>query len=580
MKIRKLLKKENILLTIIIIVFSFYFAAITFFTFTVELSELLVLETLTHNRLLLITLLLLFSIMLFLVVYNTIQIVIDRVKNREGSKFRLRLTLFFLLITLISIVPLSLISNNLISKSINLWFVKKIEASLIDALEVSKELYQKLSEESVAELEALCGDCELEEVAGIPFKEIDGLFSFSPLHNRFENIYLKDNVAGSILLNSITGDQLPSDTWKRVTAGDKEYLIIPVKTETERILYIVRLIPEQISDYAVTISDGLQYYSTLKIIRQPNKVFIILFFLVITLPFILLAFYLSLIISRQVTAPIGALARATQRVAEDDLEYSIKVSAKDELKLLVDSFNRMTNDLRVNKELLKHSERSAAWRDIARRIAHEIKNPLTPIKLSAERILKLYKKNDRYREVLTKGINTIITEVENINEMVNEFSHFARFPDTKLGKHDIIATFYDILEFLRDTHRDIEFNFTHDEKSVYLLVDGPQVRRALLNVIYNSISAIQDSGIISVDCYPKDRPAEDKNRYIIAISDNGGGIETGIRDKIFDPYFSKNSDGSGLGLAIVEKIVLDNRGRIWFESRPGKTTFFLEFGRA
>jgi nitrogen fixation/metabolism regulation signal transduction histidine kinase len=578
MKIRKLLKKENLLLTIIIIVFSFYFAAITFVIYTVE--PLALVESLTHNKLLLTTLILLFSIMLFLVVYNAIQIVIDRVKNREGSKFRLRLTLFFLLITLIPIVPLSLISNNLISKSINLWFVRGIESSLIDALEVSKELFQKLSDESIAELENRCGDCELEEVAEIHFEKIDGMFSFSPLHNRFESIYVKDNRAGTILLNSLTSDQLPSDTWKRITAGDAEYLIIPVKPETESTLYIARLIPEQISDYAGTISDGLQYYRTLKIVRQPAKGLITLFFLVITLPFILLSFYLSLIISRQVTVPIGELARATQRVAEDDLEYIIRVNAKDELKLLIDSFNRMTNDLRVNKELLKHSERSAAWRDIARRIAHEIKNPLTPIKLSAERILKLYKKHDRYREVLTKGINTIITEVQNINEMVNEFSHFARFPDTKLGKYDIIATLQNILEFLRDTHKDIEFNFSHDEESVYLLVDGPQVRRALLNVIYNSINAVHDSGIISVDCYPKVESAEENSRYIIAISDNGGGIESDIRDKIFNPYFSRNSNGSGLGLAIVEKIVLDNRGRIWFESEPGKTTFFLEFGRA
>jgi nitrogen fixation/metabolism regulation signal transduction histidine kinase len=474
-------------------------------------------------------------------------------------------------------VPLSLISNNLISKSISLWFVREIEGSLSDALEVSKELYQHLSEESMAELESRCGDCDLEEMALITFEKIDGVFSFSPLNNQLRRIYLKEDQVASTLLNSLTVDQLPSDTWKRITLGNEEYLIIPIKTNTESMLYIARLIPKQISNYAVTISDGLQYYRTAKISRQPIRGLIILFFLLITLPFILLSFYLSLIISRQVTVPIGELARATQRVAEDDLEYSIKVGAKDELKLLIDSFNRMTNDLRVNKELLKHSERSAAWRDIARRIAHEIKNPLTPIKLSAERILKLYKKDDRYREVLTKGINTIITEVQNINEMVNEFSHFARFPDTKLGKYEIIATIYDILEFLRDTHRDIKFDFTHDEESVYLLVDGPQVRRALLNVIYNSINAVQDSGIISVDCYS--RGDEEKNRYIIAISDNGGGIESDIRDKIFDPYFSQNSDGTGLGLAIVEKIVIDNRGRIWFESEPGKTTFFMEFQR-
>jgi nitrogen fixation/metabolism regulation signal transduction histidine kinase len=184
--------------------------------------------------------------------------------------------------------------------------------------------------------------------------------------------------------------------------------------------------------------------------------------------------------------------------------------------------------------------------------------------------------------VLSKAIGTIIAEVENITEMVNEFSHFARFPDTRLGKHDIITIIDDILAFLKDVniHRDVEFQFTHEGDSVYLLVDGMQIRRAILNVIYNSINAIGNNGVISIHGYPSKDRSSDGEKYILSISDNGVGIEAEIRERIFDPYFSTSSEGSGLGLAIVEKIVLDNGGRIWLESEPGKTTFYMEFQRA
>jgi nitrogen fixation/metabolism regulation signal transduction histidine kinase len=576
MKLFKSINRRNIFLVIIICIFSLYFSAITYFLFSVD--PIFLFESITQNRMLLVSLILILAIMFFLVIYNSVRIIIDRVRNREGSKFRLRLTLFFLLVTLIPIVPLSLISNNLISKSINLWFVRGVEGSLMDALEVSKELFSKLAEESLREWRMRCEECDLDTLRDMEFESIDGIVRIDGSGN-LETVHLNDVYAVSMIRDLSVAGELPSESWKRLTITDTEYLIFPAENTS---FYLLRKIPAHIQKYTGTISTGLQSYRTLKIIREPIKAIVILFFVVITMPFVLLSFYLSLIISRQVTVPIKELAMATQHVAEDDLEYSIQVSAKDELKLLIDSFNRMTRDLKLNKELLKHSERSAAWRDIARKIAHEIKNPLTPIKLSAERLLKQYGRNDRYREVLSKAIGTIIAEVENITEMVNEFSHFARFPDTRLSKHDIITIIDDILAFLKDAtiHRDVEFQFMHEGDSVYLFVDGTQIRRAILNVIYNSINAIGNNGVISIHGYPSEDKGSDDEKYILSISDNGVGIDAEIRERIFDPYFSTTSEGAGLGLAIVEKIVLDNGGRIWLESEPGKTTFYMEFQRA
>jgi len=562
-------KKESIVVITIILVFILYFTAIIYFSFKVE--TIVLFQKISKNNILLYLLLFLFLIMFALVLYYVIQIVADRIKKREGSKFRLRLTLFFLIITSIPLIPLTLISNNWISKSINMWFVGGIEDSLVDAVEVTKELYNRLAAESTNEWKDLCGDCPYDSIKDIRFKRLDGVYLIDPEKSDLIDLF---SSSGSIRSDIATFDisDLKLDTWKRVNIKGNEYLFIPVQN-----MVLVKKIPDFIKEYTISISTGLQNYRTLKIIREPIKGIVILFYIVVTMPFVLLAFYLGLIISRDVTIPIRELAIATQKVANGELDYKVEFAAKDELKILIDSFNKMTEDLRLNKELLRYSERSAAWQDIARKIAHEIKNPLTPIKLSAERILKLYKGDDDYKEVLSKGIETIIKEVNNITYMVNEFSSFARFPSSRLERHDIIAFMEEIYNSLKYTYKNIQFSISHKEKSVYILVDRYQMRRAFLNIIYNSIDAVPESGQIWIEGYTS---RGKNNHYTISISDNGAGIDEEIKDKIFNPYFSKDGKSTGLGLAIVEKIVFDNKGRIWFESIPGRTTFFMEFLKA
>ena len=192
-------------------------------------------------------------------------------------------------------------------------------------------------------------------------------------------------------------------------------------------------------------------------------------------------------------------------------------------------------------------------------------------------MLKLYERDDKFREILSKGIDTIITEVSNITSMVNEFSRFARFPDSKLERYDIIPLVNEIFHFVQNAYKNVEFSLYHNETEIYLFIDRYQVRRAILNIIYNSVDALKDNGKIEIGCYTSEGR---KGSYTISIKDNGSGIDDEIKGKIFNPYFSTKGDGAGLGLAIVEKIVFDNKGRIWFESLPGSTTFYMEFSKA
>jgi len=570
----KLFRKRNILLISIVSLFLLYFSAIIYYSFKVETLDLF--QRISRNNLLIYLLVGFFLIMLALVLYYIIQIITDRAKDKEGSRFRLRLTFFFLIVTSIPLVPLSLVSNNVISKSINMWFVGGVEESLEDAVEITKELYRRLTEQSVGEWKTLCVDCTQEDVRKMQFRTIDGVFVLDTANRRLEGIFTSSvSVARDIPLLNIF--EMKLDTWKRMEVKGREYLIIPVQGDNPLKIVLVRSIPDYIMRKAGSISAGLQNYRTFKVIREPIKVIVILFFIVVTMPFVLLSFYLALIISRDVTIPIRELLIGTHKVASDDLSYKVNIPAKDEWKLLIDSFNRMTEDLRLNKELVKYSERSAAWQDIARKIAHEIKNPLTPIKLSAERILKQYRGKDQFREILAKGIETIISEVNNITYMVNEFSSFARFPSSKLERNDIIVILEDLYSFLKHTYRNIDFSISHGERRVYILLDKYQVRRAFLNIIYNSINAVSANGKISLAGYTS---SGKEDHYTIAITDNGIGIDEDIKEKVFNPYFSKDGKGTGLGLAIVERIIYENRGRIWFESAPGKTTFYVEFAKA
>jgi len=580
MKSRKIrITRSTLILSLIAGFFLLYMGIIILLSTKLPSQSLL--ELISRNRIFLYGLVFVFFVILVLVLYNLGKVVIDRIRNVEGSRLRFRLTVSFLLVALIPIIPLSIISNNLISRSINLWFMSGIEESLIDAINVSKLLYKEYFDDAVSEFKSRYSRYSLNELPKVlevnnPVK-IDGIFIYDKSDNNLQKIYA-DRFVKDIEFSEKNFSNI-KNSWIRISFNGNSFIITPILFENTKIL-LIRKLPPQMVAYSNSISKGLQSYRTLKIMRKPiKKAMIILFYIVVTLPFLLLSFYLSLFISEDITTPIKELVVATEKIADNKFDYRVELESKNELKTLIDAFNDMVDELRINREIIKYSERSHAWQDIAKKLAHEIKNPLTPIKLSAERILKQYKNEDEKKKVLEKGIRTIIDEVNNINEMVSEFSNFARLPSTKMENVNVVEMLKQLISFLSGSYKDIGFDINAPKDNILIFVDKNQIRRALLNIIYNSINAIKEAdkpnGRIEMAILLKG----ENNRVIIAVSDNGPGIDDEIKDKIFNPYFSKIGKGSGLGLAIVEKIVYDNKGRIWFDSKPGRTTFFMEFER-
>lgn len=267
------------------------------------------------------------------------------------------------------------------------------------------------------------------------------------------------------------------------------------------------------------------------------------------------------ILTDKFSSPILKLQNATERVSLGESNVELNINRKDEIGTLVDSFNRMTKELESSKNKLKRVEREAAWRDIARRVAHEIKNPLTPMKLSIQHLEDVYNKGNEkdFSEVLKKTRNIIIKEIEKLNRIATEFSDFAKLPRRNYEEIDLNDVIEEVLSLYRLVPG-IEFKEFLDKNIDKIYADRHELNRVFQNIIKNSIQAIESNGIIEIKTYQK-------NTFIYSeIIDNGTGIDKDIIKNLFDPNFSTKSTGMGLGLAITKKTIDDMKAEITLEN--------------
>ncbi|MCF7928630.1 MAG: HAMP domain-containing protein, partial [Spirochaetales bacterium] len=306
------------------------------------------------------------------------------------------------------------------------------------------------------------------------------------------------------------------------------------------------------------------------------QIVIFLLYSFFALPILLIAVLSSFLLSNEIMRPIVNLELATRKVAEGDYTYRLLTRRGDELSQLVSSFNRMLSELEHTRMQVKQTEKVAAWQEIAQRLAHEIRNPLTPIKLSAERILrKFHNGTQPVSEFLEPGLSAIIREVEGLNRMLLEFRDFAKLPEPQ--REDI-----NLFEMIREaaavyhastTHHRIEI--TGPEQEIRLYADPKQLKQVFTNLIKNAMEAMPSGGTITITA---DLVMKGDSHYArIQVRDTGSGISEEDQESVFHPYFTSKEHGTGLGLAIVERIIFDHRGTIWFESEPGVgTTFFID----
>lgn len=300
---------------------------------------------------------------------------------------------------------------------------------------------------------------------------------------------------------------------------------------------------------------------------------------------IFLALVVAIVLSRQISNPIVSLAAATRSVTEGRLDTRIETTSEGEIGVLIDSFNQMTEELQTLRGQLRHSMRVAAWQEVARRLAHEIKNPLTPIQLSAERMLRRLDRPEKGRleEIVSGGANTIVEQVAVLKQMVEEFSNFARLPGVRLDHHELRPVIEEVAALFSSEDVEIETEIPDDLPE--LKIDKNLFTGMLNNLLRNSIDAMKGIGSEQETETPQIRITlrnhrQAGRRYILMIfEDNGPGIEEELRDRIFEPYFTtKGSAGSGLGMALVERAVTEHKARIYVSrSRSGGAEFRIYF---
>jgi two-component system nitrogen regulation sensor histidine kinase NtrY len=305
---------------------------------------------------------------------------------------------------------------------------------------------------------------------------------------------------------------------------------------------------------------------------------LIVFYFFFSFPIFLLSILVSFLLTEEIIRPIVNLEEATRRVAEGDFSFRILSRSADELSHLVGSFNRMVSELSHSREKLKQSEKISAWQEIAQRLAHEIKNPLTPIKLSAQRILKKYTPDPEagggeFQKVLQASVSSIVREVDNLNDLLVEFREFARLPMPRLQSVHLRELVEEVEAMYTNLSAQVRFDSVHISEDSVILADPGQLKQILANLIRNAIQAMPGGGEISIRSAVVHK--EDRRFCRIWIKDSGEGIAEEIRDRVFEPYFTSKKDGAGLGLAIVERIVFDHDGNIWFETEEGVGTTFI-----
>jgi signal transduction histidine kinase len=292
---------------------------------------------------------------------------------------------------------------------------------------------------------------------------------------------------------------------------------------------------------------------------------------------IVLAILLSSWASARVTRRVEELARAAQDVASGHWDASVHVEGEDEVAQLAESFNQMTSELLAQKERLVQSERVAAWRELARRLAHELKNPLFPLQLTVENLIRARDQNPAvFDEIFRESSQTLLAEISNLKGIIGRFSEFSRMPQPHLQRvqlNEVVEAVARLFQAQFQVHGQgaIQCRLELARDLDPVAADPELLHRALSNLVLNAMDAMPQGGTITV------RTLQGVRQAVVEISDTGNGLTREEVERIFTPYYTSKQHGTGLGLAIVQSVVSDHGGRISVQSEPGKgTTFVIE----
>ena len=675
--------------------------------------------------------LIVFLLLLVLLFRNLVKLWTERRHKVLGSKFKAKLVFSFVILAVTPAILIFVIASNFIGRSIEGWFKPQVERPLDQALAVAQTYYRNLELSAlrhashvarVVDRDGLLAPERRDALATYLTGHLDqvGLSAITVLARDTQALaHVKDPVLGDLPLRDVAEVQVKqglagqeTTSVRELPSGDLIEAVAPIWStrdgtrQVEAVVVVSTHVTERLEARVRAISQAFKDYKQLRLMKNPIKGSYILLFLLLTLIVVFSFTWFGLYLARGITDPIAELAEGTREVAAGNLRYKVRARADDEIGVLVDSFNRMTDDLSESKRRLegayldlqdKHTEleerrryietvleaittgvvsfdpegrvttinraaaqmfglddgvsvgkpvehvfargegaevatlvqrtrrvrtgvaereltltrdgapvtllamatalrgpdgeyggavavfddltellkaqRLSAWREVAQRIAHEIKNPLTPIQLSAQRLRRRLGGTPQERELVNECTETIIQEVDALKRLVDEFSRFARMPAHAPRPTDLRPIVDGVAALYRDSHPALSVVTRHAEDLPLLDVDPDHLKRAVQNLVDNAVTAVNGMGDVEIETALVDGG----RRARLSVSDGGPGIPPAEREKLFRPYYSTKVSGMGLGLAIVQEVVAEHGGTLKLEDKlPHGSRFVIE----
>ena len=577
--------KKNIFI-IILSTITLFIGFLTFLTFIdrsfVELNQ-------NNLQFLLITniiLLLLLFIFIFLEIKNSIKTDIDK----DGLKSNKKYITYFSLFTLIPSILISIFSLFLFSFALEKYFDKKVTTVVNNSYELAKSYVQEVRNKIESDVILIAFDTNKSaKFLNDNNKEYTRFLKTQKLIRDIDEIHIIDQNKNLLFTNI---DDLrkyvpPLDGVLKLVLDDDRPLkiinapenisaaIIRLQAFENRFLYVVKYLDKDISKYLNESQEAINFYYTVEERSTGIKISFAIIYLIIVTLLLFISITIAIRFSSRFFRSINNLILASTAIGEGDLNIKVPETKTDkDLEKLNKNFNSMILRLKDQQEKLIINERHEAWGSLARKLAHEIKNPLTPIQLSIDRLKEKYTNQIDSNEKINfeENLKIINNQIIQIGNLLNEFSDFARMPKPIFKKNNLIEIIKDNIKLLSEIDLSININIVSRKSAIIFECDKEQMNRVIFNLVKNSIESIQQKAQNTSD-FDKKITIEisDENGHIsIVINDSGigfGNFTNNIKD-VLNPYFTTKKNGTGLGLSIVNKIINDHNGKLNFVSIP------------
>ena len=586
--------KKNIIITLSFLI-TLLLGFVTFLTFIdksfIKLND--------QNLQILLIINIVFLLILFFIIFVEVKSSLKIDVDVSGSRANRKYITFFALFTLIPSILISLFSLFLLSFALDTYLDKKVTTAVNNSYEIAKSYTEEVRTKTQSEIILIAFD--LNKSINFLKTNINQFKSFlntQKLIRGMDEVHII-NEKGELFLTTLKDVSLyipPLPEALELVSNDKRPLkiinayenrsasIIKLESFDKKYLYIVKFLDKKISQYLIESQEAVNFYYTVLNKQTGIKISFVLIYLVIVSLLLFLSISIAIRFSSRFFRSINNLITASSSIGKGDLDVKVpEIKTDKDMEILNNNFNLMIDQLKMQQEKLIINERHEAWESLARKLAHEIKNPLTPIQLTIDRLKNVYsdKLENNLKDDFSKNLKIIGKQIKLIENLVNEFSDFARMPKPILKNNNLVLIINENINLLKELDTSINVELFNSNNEIMLISDSEQLSRVFLNLIKNSIESIQEkkqhnpnfTGNIDIAIINNDDYIE------FNIVDNGKGfgeLKSNIKN-ILNPYFTTKKKGTGLGLAIVNKIVNDHNGSINFTSLNAGAKINIKF---